>query len=229
MTIKKTLTFTLVAGLALGSSAAFAEGMHRGHGEHLWNKLDANQDGKITREELDTDVSTLFAAVDADQDGKVTQDEAAQFFAAKHQEMKQKFAERLKAADKNQDGQWSQDELSEMPARRFAKLDQNGDGLVSQAELDAKRDARKARFQERHADRPKGKLFKHADANGDGVVDRAEALKAVETRFNKLDQNGDGAVERAEFKAGHHGRGHGCHGEKGDKQGSAKKAASDET
>lgn len=240
MTIKKTLTIALVTGLAFGTSAAaFAEGMHRGHGEQIWNKLDTNQDGKVTRDELKADVSTLFAKVDANKDGKVTQDEASQFFAAKRDEMKAKHAERLKAADTNKDGKWSKEELSEMSERRFGKLDQNSDGAVTQAELDAHRDARKARFEEKHGDRAegkgKGKLFKHADENSDGVVDQAEALKAVDARFSKLDQNGDGAVERAEFKSGHgHGRGkkhdcHGEHGEKGDKQSSVKKAATDKT
>ena len=238
MTMKKTLTFALVTGLAFGSTAAFAEGMHRGHGDFLWNKLDTNQDGKITREEMNADVSTLFASVDANKDGKVTQDEASQFFAAKREEIKAKHAARLQAADTNKDGKWSKEELSDMPERRFAKLDIDSDGAVTQAELDTQRAARKARFEEKHGDRPKGKLWKHADTNSDGVVERAEALKAVDARFSKLDENGDGAVERAEFKAGHHGRHgkkhdchgeHGEHGEKGDKQSSAKQAATDKT
>jgi Ca2+-binding EF-hand superfamily protein len=226
MTMKKTLTFALVTGLAFGTSAAvFAEGMHRGgHGEHFWNKLDTNQDGKITRDELKADVSTLFSAVDTNKDGKVTQEEASQYFAAKHAEMKAKFADKLKESDKNKDGKWSKDELSQLSQRRFSKLDTNSDGVVTQAELDAHRAERQARFQEKHADKPKGKLFKHADANSDGVVDGAEALKVAETHFSKLDQNGDGAVERTELKSGHHGRGkHDC-GDKGDKQGSTKKA-----
>ena len=231
MTMKKTLTFALVTGLAFGSTAAFADGMHHGHGKHLWNKLDTNQDGKVTRDELNADVSALFDSVDANKDGKVTQDEASQFFAAKREEIKAKHAERLQTADTNKDGKWSKDELSEMSERRFAKLDANSDAFVTQAELDAHRAARKARFEEKHGDRPKGKLFKHADENGDGVVERAEALKAVDTRFSKLDENGDGVVERTELKAGHHGRGkkHDCHGEKGDKQSSVKKAATDKT
>lgn len=227
--MKKTLTFALVTGLAFGSSAAFAEGMHRGHGDRLWNKIDVNQDGKITREELNADVSAMFTSVDANKDGKVSQDELSQFFAAKREEMKAKHAERLQAADKNKDGKWSKDELSEMPERRFAKLDANSDGFVTQAELDAKREAHKARFEKKQGDRPNkgGKLFKHADANGDGVIDRSEALNAVETRFSKLDANGDGVVERSELKRGHrgHGKKHDCRGEKGDKHSNAKKPA----
>lgn len=219
MTMKKTLTFALVTGLAFGTTAAFADGAHRGHGEHFWNKLDADQDGKVTRDELKADISTRFAAVDANRDGKVTQDEASQYFSAKRDEMKQKFAERLKEADANKDGKWSKDELSKMPERRFGKLDTNNDGFVTQPELDAKREEHRARFEAKHGEKLKGKLWKHADENSDGVVDQTEALKVADARFSKLDANGDGAVERSEFKAGHHGRGkkHGCHGDHGNK------------
>jgi len=96
-----------------------------------------------------------------------------------------------------------------MPEERFGKLDTNGDGFVTQAELDAQRTEREARFQEHRGDimEKGGKLFSHIDANSDGVVDQSEALKFAEARFSKLDSNSDGVVERSEFKAGHHGWG----------------------
>ena len=217
----KTLALALVTGLAFGTTAAFAEGMqhdgrwhHGDMGERFWNKLDQNGDGKVTQAELKADVTSRFSAIDTNKDGKVTQDEVAQYFTAKHAEMKAKFAERLKEADTNKDGKWSKDELSKMPEQHFAKLDSNGDGFVTQAELDAHRTEREARFEEKRGDfKEHGiKMFSQFDANGDGVVDQAEALKMAETRFSKLDTNNDGAVERSEFKAGHHGWGHkqGC-------------------
>ncbi|HET8934960.1 MAG TPA: EF-hand domain-containing protein [Polyangiales bacterium] len=218
MTMKKTLTFALVTGLAFGSTAAFAEGREHGHGNML-NKLDTNQDGKVTREELNADITTRFSAIDTNKDGKVTQEEASQYFTAKRDEMKQKFGERLKEADTNKDGKWSQEELSKMPERRFAKLDANSDGFVTQQELEARHAERVAKFQEKHGENFKAKLWERADANSDGVVDQAEALKIADARFSKLDANNDGAVERSEFKSGHrHGRGkHDCHGHKGAK------------
>lgn len=224
----KTLAVALVTGLAFGTTAALAEGMqHDGRGHHghhgrmaelFWNKLDQNGDGKVTQDELKADVTSRFSAIDTNKDGKVTQDEVTTYFAAKHEEMKAKLAERLKEADANKDGKWSKDELAKMPEKRFGKLDTNGDGFVTQAELDAHRAEREARFQEKrgeHAASKGGKMFSHFDANGDGVVDQSEALKLAETRFSKLDTNGDGAVEQSELKAGHHhGRGgkHECEG-----------------
>lgn len=218
MTMKKTLTFALVTGLAFGSTAAFAEGREHGHGDMFWNKLDTNQDGKVTRDELKADITTRFTAIDTNKDGKVTQDEASQYFASKRDEMKQKFAERLKEADTNKDGKWSKEELSKMPERRFAKLDANSDGFVTQQELEAHHQERVAEFQEKHGESFKAKLWKHADENGDGIVDQGEALKVADARFTKLDENGDGVVERSELKSGHHGWGkkHGCHGDHGD-------------
>jgi Ca2+-binding EF-hand superfamily protein len=208
----------LVTGLAFGTTAVLAEGMqHDGHGRHghmgerFWNKLDQNGDGKITQDELKADVTSRFSAIDTNKDGKVTQDEVAQYFTAKRDEMKAKFAERLKEADANKDGKWSKDELSKMPETHFSKLDSNSDGFVTQAELDAHRAEREARFQEKRGEHEKGggKLFSHFDQNGDGVVDQSEALKAAESRFSKLDTNSDGAVERSELKAGHHDHGRG--------------------
>jgi len=215
MTMKKTLTFALVTGLAFGTTAAFAEGREHGHGDMFFNKLDTNQDGKVTREELKADITTRFSAIDTNKDGKVTQDEASQYFTAKRDEMKQKFGERLKEADTNKDGKWSKEELSKMPERRFGKLDANSDGFVTQQELEAHHAERVEKFQEKHGENFKAKLWERADANGDGVVDQSEALKVADARFTKLDANNDGAVERSELKSGHHhGRGkHDCHGD----------------
>jgi len=232
--VKKTLALTLLTGLAFGTTA-FAEGMdgaagasghrdHRGHHGHhggfFMKKLDQNSDGKVTRDEVQADITARFTAIDANKDGKLTQDETAKYFEAKAGEMKAKFAERLQEADANKDGKWSKDELSKMPGRMFTKLDQNSDGFVTQAELEAGKEAGKekfGRFKEKHGDF-REKMFSRADANNDGVVDSAEALALAEKQFTKMDSNGDGVVEGDELKAGrgHHGGKHGdCHGDKG--------------
>lgn len=227
--MKKTIAFALLTGLAFGTTA-FAEGMdrgpghhrHHGHGGFFMKNLDQNSDGKVTRDEVQADVKARFAAMDTNNDGKLTPEESAQYFQAKAGEMKEKFAERLKEADANNDGKWSKQELSKMPERMFSKLDQDSDGFVTQAELDAGKEAGKerfARFKERHGDF-QNKLFSRADDNSDGFVDSAEALKMAEAHFAKLDANGDGVVEKDELKAArhHHGGKHGdCHGGKGEK------------
>lgn len=72
-------------------------------------------------------------------------------------------------------------------------LDANHDGVVSDAERNAARQAR----------------FKAADANGDGFVTREEFAAAGPARdagrknkmFASMDGNGDGKVSKAEFDA----------------------------
>ncbi|GGZ62026.1 hypothetical protein GCM10008101_15200 [Lysobacter xinjiangensis] len=113
------------------------------------------------------------------------------------------------------------------PAQK-ARVDANGDGVISRAEaaahprlaerfdqLDKNRDGRLDA-----SERPqfKGRGYRGGgmamlDANKDGVIDRAEAAKLPKfaQRFDQLDKNRDGRIdasERPQFKGhGRHGRG----------------------
>ena len=75
---------------------------------------------------------------------------------------------------------------------RFDRLDQNGDGEITRAEIEAASSERAGKRANRRADR----MFE-ADANGDGAVTREE-LKAYRENRNP-DKNGDGVIDRAEF------------------------------
>ena len=108
-------------------------------------------------------------------------------------------------------------------ATRFAKLDANRDGFVSQAESDAlmaKREAKRAdRAQKRSERRDPAHMFDRLDANKDGQVTQAEAEAARNAHaaargkparanavamgglFNRVDANRDGAITKAEFAA----------------------------
>jgi Ca2+-binding EF-hand superfamily protein len=106
---------------------------------------------------------------------------------------------------------------------KIQKFDQNGDGVLD----DAERAQRKAAFVAKRAERHKQMLAKF-DANGNGVLDDAERaqMKAafaaerdtrLAERFTAMDKDGDGKLSLDEFKAGtqagmhRHGR-HGKHG-----------------
>ena len=107
---------------------------------------------------------------------------------------------------------------------RFDKMDANGDGIVTAAEMDARQDAlidaadangdggvtaeefrayRKAKRDERRAKN-------NPDTNGDGVIDRAEFLAKAEQRFDRLDKDNNGVISEDErrSKRGRHHRGH---------------------
>lgn len=85
--------------------------------------------------------------------------------------------------------------VTEAQARATA-LDTDGDGVVTRAELEANRDARRAEHERR----------RFPDANEDGVVSTAEFLAAAEQRFARLDANGDGVLSPDELKDDRPGR-----------------------
>lgn len=84
----------------------------------------------------------------------------------------------LQKIDANKDGQVSKAEAeSSAPrlAKHFSKIDVNHNGLISQDELKASHDARKAKWQERSTEK-RTKAFEKADANHDGQLTLTEWL-----------------------------------------------------
>jgi Ca2+-binding EF-hand superfamily protein len=105
-------------------------------------------------------------------------------------------------------------------AKRFEKLDANGDGVVTLQEMEAgalarfaKADANKdgkVTAEERRAafEAHKRERFAKRDANGNGLLERSEVERMPEKWFAKLDANGDGALSQDELRnMPHKGRG----------------------
>jgi len=107
---------------------------------------DANKDGALDFAEMQTRRGDLtieqFNAMDKDHNGLVTREEMR---AAGKERMDARAAERFKKLDANGDGGVTQAEIDAArqkgEAERFKKLDTNGDGKLSQAEMDAGRKA----------------------------------------------------------------------------------------
>lgn len=99
--------------------------------------------------------------------------------------------------DKDGDGKIAVSEIDQKHRDFIARADADKDGFITEAEMEAMRDARKAEW--------KAKRF--PDANKDGVVDRNEFETAARDRFAELDANKDGRLSEEEMEAGHH-RGH---------------------
>lgn len=120
-------------------------------------------------------------------------------------------------ADKNADGFISREEAAGHPMleKHFDMIDTDKDGKLSQAELQAARQA----MQDRRKQALEAK-FKAADTDGDGALSRAEAEKALQPRIGKMfetaDANKDGKVTREELQAAHKGPS-GAHRDKADK------------
>ena len=102
-------------------------------------KIDANMDGRISREEWPRDAE-VFARLDADNDGFLTQEEMRRVKnKAKHGRRQS-----LQTMDANSDGQITRDEWKGRP-QVFDRLDSDQDGIVRTDELKSRRGGRRAR------------------------------------------------------------------------------------
>lgn len=198
--MNKRRTVVMVTGSLLGFSLAGLAwagqgGGHHGHhgrgggalGAHLFERLDTNKDGQLTRAEAEGEAQRLFDRLDANKDGALTRPEADEGLRAV---AKEEIEARFKALDANGDGRVTAEE-SKLPARFFDRLDKNDDQAVTLEELQAGPHL---------GAKGGGFMFKKADANGDGKVSRAEGTQAALKRYDHMDGNRDGVITRAELE-----------------------------
>ena len=137
----------LVLALGLGGAAIAQDrgnkgdrGDRRGAGfEQMIAEFDANGDGAITQEEVDTVLAERFAAADTNGDGLLSADEAfAAAEARRAERMRTRTESMVSRLDADGDGLLSADEVaSGGPASRiFDRLDANDDGTLSAEELE---------------------------------------------------------------------------------------------
>jgi Ca2+-binding EF-hand superfamily protein len=184
--------------------------------EAMFDRVDANGDGTITREEAQAQRGTLFDRLDRNTDGYL---EAAEEHLGryKRKEMRkmhraERKADRHLELDANADGKVSLAEFEARPSPMFDKLDSNADGTISAAEhtaakrsmfarLDVNADGflSKADKQQRRA-----KMRNHKakmDTDQDGRISREEFINAPSPIFAHLDQNEDGIITREEAQS----------------------------
>jgi len=146
-------------------------------------QLDANKDGKISKDE----VMALFDRLDTNKDGTLSPEELA---AGRAQ-----FAQHRQHLDANGDGMISRDEAKNAPrlASSFDALDTNKDGQLSREEM-------------RGAWAGRGHQGPRVDANGDGLIsrDEAKAVPWLSQNFDAIDANKDGSLSRDEIHAWRH-------------------------
>lgn len=133
--MKRLLIVTIALAATAGIAAAQAPAGHHGPGAML-AVADTNHDGAITRAEFDAAHSTHFAQMDANHDGSLSADERPP-----HGPPPGDHAEHGPWGDANRDGVISRAEFDAQGAEMFARLDADHNGSVSQAEIQAMRDA----------------------------------------------------------------------------------------
>ncbi len=154
--MKKHVLLAMILVLAIATSAAadFGKCSGEGHRESrifkMFDKMDINGDGSITREEADALRDVKFLKIDANSDGSLTEDEFTKH--GKHfrkggrhgnevrredklNKVRDWVAKRFSEADKDGDKQVSRKEFKRMSEDRFALTDANKDGTLSWAEF----------------------------------------------------------------------------------------------
>lgn len=126
--MKRLHAATIIAGLGLMTAPAFASE----RADKMWDKMDKDGDGQIALSELNDRSRAFFEAADANGDGAISKEEMKAHHEAKRAE---RDAKRFPDADG--DGVVSKAEYDAKADERFAKLDANGDGMLSEEEMKA--------------------------------------------------------------------------------------------
>lgn len=158
------------AGIASARGYGDGERGPRGAGmEKMFEQIDADKDGKITKDEMDAFRAARFAAVDTDSDGKLSQEELGAARDARRLERQQQMVERL---DQNDDGLLSAEELAAAGPKRgpeamFDRLDADNDGALTLEEMQQARGGMRDGGK-RHSDGKRGEHGKRGHHGGQG-------------------------------------------------------------
>jgi hypothetical protein len=173
----------------------------------------AQRDGPapaFDRAQIEGRIAERFQRVDADRDGFVTREEAEGARAGVRAQRQERRSERRAALfarlDSDRNGVISREEFERPQARA------NGERHAERGERRAERGERRGqRFAHRRGGRMGGgfggEAFARLDSNRDGRVSLAEATAARLQRFDRVDSNRDGRIDREEIQAARAERG----------------------
>lgn len=112
-------------------------------GAMMMNRMDANSDGVLTKDEFLSRKTAMFTRIDTSGDGALSREEFGAGFRgpgtaapagmqAMHQAMTDR---RFRAYDADMNGSISIEEFTAMPAMKFSMMDTNGDGQIVRGEM----------------------------------------------------------------------------------------------
>ncbi len=168
---------------------------------------------EMTREAFDEKVREQFARFDLNSDGviDVSEIEAA---LAKHAQNRRGFRDRRADKDGTAKGETRRDrsttksEYLDEVRRRFAQLDLDNDGRITDADLPppmrgrgilsrlANEQGRGMMRGQRHG--PRLGFLRGAQVDKDGAIPLDEVIKVAGERFDRMDRNHDGKLDRAD-------------------------------
>lgn len=139
----KLILSSALAGLLLTSAGVAVAAKGPGGGppspDRMFEMLDLNKDGEITREEAEAAREQRFQAADTNGDGLLSREEMS---AAREARAAERQERRFAKLDTNEDGLLSPEEMAAGPRgeRRegmFDRVDENGDGKITREEAEA--------------------------------------------------------------------------------------------
>ncbi|GAA3763506.1 hypothetical protein GCM10022270_23340 [Terriglobus aquaticus] len=162
--------------------------------------LDRNGDGVLTPDEIPERLKPLFQRADANHDGKVTREELAALASAQSvprgrgvgrngAEGMARLDPILNALDVDHDGTLTPAEIASAPGA-LKTLDTNADGTLQASEIRVR--------QQTPAERA-AHILDEWDTNKDGVLTKAECPDRIQAQFDAIDTNHDGKLNSEEL------------------------------
>ena len=128
--MKSAFGVVAAVSVALSAGVVFAEAGKRGAA--LFERIDANKDGRISGAEARIYQDQKFRELDADGNGTVSFEE---MLAAKQARLRTQTDKRFQRLDANGNGSIEPDELAAKSDRRFHRMDDDGDGALTLDEI----------------------------------------------------------------------------------------------
>lgn len=132
------LTLTALAVTAMIGGIAFAaQADSRGHGkgdraDQLFERFDTNNDGKITKAEIEASRKASVAKYDANKDGQLSLEEFQGLF---NEIMRHRMVRMFQKLDRDGDAKVTEAEIARRTDRMMAHLDRDENGEIERSEL----------------------------------------------------------------------------------------------